>query len=37
MLELTLKGGIVFTERIFITKIMVISVISDHPKYHGIL
>ena len=37
MLELTLKGDIGFTERIFITKIMVISVISDYPKYHGII
>ena len=37
MLELTLKGGIGFTGEIFITKIMVISVILDHPKYYDII
>ena len=37
MLELTLKGDIGFTERILITNIVVISVISDYPKYHGVI
>ena len=37
MLELTLKGDIGLTERIFITKIAVLSVVSDHPKYHSII
>ena len=37
MLELTLKGDIGFTERIFIPEIMVLSVVSDYPKYHSII
>ena len=37
MLGLTLYGGIGTTELKFITEIMVLSVISDHPEYHGIL
>ena len=37
MLELTLKGDIGFTERIFIPEIMVLSVVSDYPKYHTII
>ena len=37
MLELTLEGDIGFTERIFIAKIAVLSVVSDYPKYHSII
>ena len=36
MPELTLKGGIAITEKIFITKVVVISVISDSSGiYYG--
>ena len=37
MLGLTFYGGIGFTEWEFITKIMVISVVSDRLMYHGIV
>ena len=32
-----MKGDIGFTERIFITKVAVLSVVCDHPKYHSII
>ena len=37
MLELTLKGDIGFTERIFISEIMVLLVVLSYPDYYSII
>ena len=37
MLGLTRYGGIGFTEQVLIIKILIIAVISDHPKHHEFL
>ena len=37
MFVLTLKGGIGFTETIFVFKIVVMLVILNHPGHHGIV
>ena len=37
VLELTLKGDIGFTERVFVTKFAVLSVAPYYSKYHSII